>query len=747
MRFLDTETVGRHGMIVLIQHAIDDGEIELFSPWTCPVSETLELISQFVEEDVCGFNLAFDWFHLCKLYTTFTLLAQKHGMDVYPVDHIDEVAILEKEARDGPCLKPKGCLDLMLHARKGPYQSYMNRDDIRIRRVPTQMAWELAAELEKRIPMKDGYFARSGEGRGVERWKVYDVKTDTGENNVDFKDVVCKFAPSTALKALAQDALGVDNEDILFFDDIECKIYPEEQGWAPFALATGSPGKWNGAWPEVIRHHIQHWAYNEIARRYAKNDVVYTRGLHHYFAKDTNFPLKVNDDDSVLACMVATVRWRGYKVNIEGIKELRLEAIKRAAETVTAPAQVKHWLTEVMNAEELPVLNEGTKRVILEEIAEWTQDSGDPHPAAIRAKAVLEARKATKEVELYDKLIQAGRFHASFIVIGTKSSRMSGTDGLNPQGINHSKKVRAMFPLAWDDLELWGGDFSSFEVSLAAAVYKDPLLDEDLLKGKKMAGLFGETFYPDMKYDSILESEGSEEDYYDKSKRGMYAFFYGGNEKTLEDRIGISADIGAQAIEMLQQRYKGIARARKRIENMFCSMRQPGGIGSKVIWSEPADYIESPLGFRRYFTLENRICKALFDLSHDPPDFWKNIKIKVMRRDRIQTVQGATQSALYGAAFQIQAANLRASANHEIQCFGSQITKAVQCVTWGFQPYGINKWYVMPFNVHDEIDAPCLPGTGEKIKEAVLAKIETYRGMVPLIKMKWDKLATWKGKS
>ena len=47
-------------------------------------------------------------------------------------------------------------------------------------------------------------------------------------------------------------------------------------------------------------------------------------------------------------------------------------------------------------------------------------------------------------------------------------------------------------------------------------------------------------------------------------------------------------------------------------------MRQPGGIGSKVEWHEPADFVESMLGFRRYFTLENRICKTLFDLADDP---------------------------------------------------------------------------------------------------------------------------------
>ena len=71
------------------------------------------------------------------------------------------------------------------------------------------------------------------------------------------------------------------------------------------------------------------------------------------------------------------------------------------------------------------------------------------HPAAYRAKELLDIKVANKERELYDKLILAGRFHADFIVVGTKSSRMSGASGLNAQGIKATKKVRRCFPLTW----------------------------------------------------------------------------------------------------------------------------------------------------------------------------------------------------------------------------------------------------------------------------------------------------------
>ena len=39
MYFIDSETCGLHGMAVLIQYAEDDGEIQLFSPWTRPIQK------------------------------------------------------------------------------------------------------------------------------------------------------------------------------------------------------------------------------------------------------------------------------------------------------------------------------------------------------------------------------------------------------------------------------------------------------------------------------------------------------------------------------------------------------------------------------------------------------------------------------------------------------------------------------------------------------------------------------------
>jgi DNA polymerase I-like protein with 3'-5' exonuclease and polymerase domains len=152
-------------------------------------------------------------------------------------------------------------------------------------------------------------------------------------------------------------------------------------------------------------------------------------------------------------------------------------------------------------------------------------------------------------------------------------------------------------------------------------------------------------------------------------------------------------------------------------------------------------------GFRRYFTLENQICKTLFKIAEKPPKSLTAYKSKVVRKDREQTVSGATRSALYAAAFALQAAVTRAAGNHVIQSSGAQITKRVQRKVWDIQPCGVNPWVVQPMNIHDELMCPTLPEKCGEVKAAVDDAVESFRDTVPLIKMEWDSnLTTWADK-
>lgn len=784
--FFDTETCGLHGPIVLLQYAIGiKGPVKLVSLWKLSVGQAIEELERIILHPggVVCFNMVFDAFHVCQMLTTLYLMEDRSAI---LEDCIYEYARCEPLGRDGPCCKPVKCCDLMLHARKGPYQAMMDRADIKIRRVPTTLAWPLAEELEKRVKLKKIFFGRR---KSFDKaWNVYDIEKD-GKVDKDFKDVVLKFAATSALKAIATDALGL--EKVLTFDQVELKDYPKELGYAPFALSVGEPGDWKGSWPEIIHRHIIHWSWHPRAREYAELDVVYLQKLYTYFGSPV-----LGDTDSELAWMVAAVRWRGFAVDIKALEHLRGVTATRNRKVLTpaqakgipfldktedgtgfylkiptAPGAARRYLEQALSPMERLVMEGSTKKQVLEKMQLWREctkcnefyaQGGEicekcqgelilPE-AAKRAKEILEARQCNYEVDFYDKILLAGRFHASSSIIGSLSGRMAGGgsakgierggsakgDGLNPLGVKRTKEVRGKFPLAFKGGILCGGDFGGFEVTLAEALYADPKLRADLKLGKKIHALFGQFLFPKSTYEEICKSAGTSNDMYDKSKRSFFSTLYGGDENTIVNRVGIPLEEAAMALHMFGKNYPKVGEYQARVNEKCCSMRQPGGIGTKVEWHEPVEYAESMFGFKRYYTLENMIAKALFGLACDPPKAWRDAKMKVTRRDRVQSAFGASQSALYGAAFALQAANMRSFKNHEIQASGAEITKSVQRKIWDVQPMGIGNWLVQPLNVHDEIQCPCDPTVVEKVKGVVHDAVEHYRERVPLIKMDWS---------
>lgn len=765
MYIVDTETCGFHGPTILIQYQHQyDTEVSLHNVWYSKVRDTLELIEQIVDEGIIGFNLAFDWFHLCQTYTTLKLL----NPDYYP--SIVEYALAEEKGRFGKCLKPSNCFDIMLHARRGKYQTVMDRKPIRIKKVPIALVYKLRDELDKRIQFPDIYFARKQDP--TQRWKIRDIKNDLDEEIEGFKDLVLDFAPSSSLKALAIDT-GVRNEDDRYYFqdiDINSKFKPVEFGYAPYALAPfkhkqfnklvyPSPDNWYGKWPQVIQWHIDHWTMTEPLK-YAVQDVEDTRGLYEYFG----YP-EPNDLNSILSCMVGALRWSGYSVDTEKLKELRdqdVEDLKKCKVAFNSARVVKYYISQVMSPTEELLIRKSTKSQILESIAKWTVDdvcecsalnsnckicggtglvsSNIKHPAAERALEILSARHKQKEIEIFDKLIEAGRFHASFKVVGTLSDRMAGADNLNPQAIKKQKDIRAAFGFSTDDEVLCGGDWDSFEVNIADALWYDENAHNILVKGEKLHCYMGMAMYPGHTYDEIKATDGlgEDKDLYTRGKRGVFLYIYGGNAFSMQSKIGIDAETSERAIEGFSRKFPGWAKGRDKIFEQFASLKQEKGIGTKVTYTPASDYVESLYGFKRYFTLENRIIKELYDLSSDPPKDWLKLPITVVRREREQTVGGAVRSALLAAAFQIQGRNQRAAGNHRIQSTGATLTKMLQKELWDLQPIGIHTFKVKPFNVHDEIMCPCNNmETAELTKDIIDNFVIKYRKDIPLLKMDW----------
>ena len=122
-------------------------------------------------------------------------------------------------------------------------------------------------------------------------------------------------------------------------------------------------------------------------------------------------------------------------------------------------------------------------------------------------------------------------------------------------------------------------------------------------------------------------------------------------------------------------------------------------------WSgrSPAEYIETFLGFRRYFTLENKICKALFDLARNVAQALADVKVKVVRRDRVQTASGAVSSRPLRRRFPDAGRQHAGRREPRNPSPGAEITKSVQRRLWDLQPAGVHPLLLAPLNVHDEL--------------------------------------------
>jgi DNA polymerase I-like protein with 3'-5' exonuclease and polymerase domains len=294
-------------------------------------------------------------------------------------------------------------------------------------------------------------------------------------------------------------------------------------------------------------------------------------------------------------------------------------------------------------------------------------------------------------------------------------------------------------------------------VVIADKVYDDPKLHAALLAGKKIHNLMGVALFPELTEDEVNRTKSSTGDVtgklsnlitptwdiYTMSKSAVFALIYGGNYITLMRNLGLTEE-RARAGEMnWLTTYTGIMKSRERVIEEYSSLKQPGGIGSRVIWNESREYVESLLGHRRYFTLENKVCKALFDLANNPLPRWKKIEGKVVRRDRAQTIGGAVMSALFACAFNIQSSKIRAAGNHEIQSTGAQITKDVQLRIWNMQPVGVGAWIVQPSNCHDEINCVAHPDYADQVIDVVNQAIEEHKQTIPLLKMDFKHMNNW----
>lgn len=815
--FVDTETCGFHGVPVVLQYALGNGEIQVAHLWTMPIHQSIQTIEDFVEGRVIAHNIRFDWFQLSKFYN---MIRQSPDWSKTLMDFdVSRVAEWEYEARHGLCLKPAAAICTLLQAQKGDFQSaVMDAKPVWIRKVPVAMAQTLCDELEARTELPWILFARRKAGADSPRWKISDRKDDnTGEVDPAWKDLKMSFVPSNGLKDL-HDFLIKGERGSDHFEDIGLpeELYPAEEGYAPYALLLSNAERgWlydNGkdgpkpTWPALIHEHVKFWATNERALEYARGDIEKVRDLYALAGSPEE------DTDGMLACQVASVRLRGFAIDLEGVKRecsKSLAIVAKARLNVNSPLQVKGFIAEALDPMEQMIVARGCDQKVIDKIkleftlneeeecycfdgkmpdgstcnrcegrgsvgpigylccecngekevdgdkpgtrdkcqkCEGTGLSDREMPVVKRVEHVEEIRRHTKRIELYDKLVLAKRLYPDFNVIGTKSGRMSGASGLNPQGIDSSVEVRELFTLVELGLILSGGDYSSQELAIAATTMNDDDLMKDLESGKSLHGLFGAELFQTT-YDDIMANKNEPNSRYGRAKSAVYLMLYGGTFETMATNSGVEVGICEKAYNSFIAKYPQMGSTRRAITDRFSALRTDGE-GHMIYRDPPEKFIESIYGFRRHFDTEYKIQRMIHGLIKEMPEEWKNLKQKVNRdaknKSREQTIAGAICSALYGACFSIQNKIIRASNNHIIQSTGRAITMGLQFEIWATQPQGIHEFRLTVMSIHDEIVVVSKPEYVEEISQRVEKKVTEQCETVPLIALEWGRhLRNW----
>lgn len=750
--FLDTESAGLYGQPILLQYAINDGDVVLVNLFEETIQSTIDLIESFFYDNIIGYNVGFDIYKIIQFYTTFIQVENKQ---LRPKDIPHEKFLrLEANGINQGCLKFKGVVDTMLVGLQDKLQELLFKKRLTIRKVPKLLVDSLMVELG-RIKFPDLYFAKYVDPKT--RWKIVPLPREK-----DFVDVQIKFRPSSKMKDIITH-LKLSKEKAEKFEDVTKLIFPEEFGFRPYGWCT----------EQNIKDQCEHWYKNDRARKYARNDVEYTREIYKFLGCP-----ETNDVNSVLTSAVASCRWKGFSIDKEKMEKLKqkyLLVVENAKVNFDAPKDVFDYVSQGMTEMERMRFNVDGKiscaKEVLEEIEKMTDTvicpkcqateldcpdclgegyiEGGKHPSAIRATEVLECRKASKRADLLDKFIRAGRFHPTFSVMGTLSSRMSGSgDGsgdqnINAQGIPREKEFRGCFPLANPNEKLCIGDFDSFEIAIMCANYNDEKLLSLLRQGKKVHGIFASFLY-DMSYEKIMETKGTLDDLYTKGKTAVFALCYGGQAYTIAKQTGTTVDQAQRAYDKWFTEFPNFKIVLKNIEKELCLVKSDGQ-GFRFD-SDVKDHVESMLGFKRYFRIEHKFIKALWDVLQDPPASWKENEFLVLRKESkgLQTLGNAMSSALYAFMFSLQSGMVRAGLNHKIQSTGSQITKSLQVKLWDLQPVGYNPWEICLMNIHDELASTCRnEDVAKRAKDIVDKFVHEHKKLVPMLEMDYGIAKSW----
>ena len=445
--------------------------------------------------------------------------------------------------------------------------------------------------------------------------------------------------------------------------------------------------------------------------KYAELDIWFLKILE----EKLGYPQPNHHDDCTH--IVAYTRYYGFKLDHDVLLKTREAYSKKVAEAQAALKGINLGSPKQKLAllRQYDPLIASSSRKVIQVIAE------SDRPAAPIAQAMIDFTMYSQRLNQVEKVLECrtGRAHPTLRVMGTRTGRMAGEAGLNWQGIPQAKKgigIRAAMQA------VAVGDWSQFEVAIAAAAYPDSMIQFDLDHNIDAHTMNAVLMQPEAKargwtYEQmrvlIKANDPLANSLRKRTKACTFGLQFFCQAQKLSEVLGVSLTVGEEALAAYYNRYKGFGEYKKRIEAETQTADTEHWSRDSV--KRMAREVTDMTGYRMRWDFEAKVAEALWQLGGTGIQTGKEGLCLRTKEKGKQTYDGAVKSALLGGAIAIQAAVCRQRGNALVQATGANLTKMLASILW-------RRYRIPMLNVHDELVFPTHPNYRHNAVEETIAQ-------------------------
>ncbi len=755
--YLDVESSGLKGPLLLVQYSIDRGPINIIEdPYRSGEKEMLELFEHLMSPEtiLTAYNAGFD---LGKLYQYYL---PKYAFNCQVIDLWVKVLKLEPLCHY-PFIGGKPMLVLKkIHLDSADKIEESVKADLK-QFLPPFLG---KVDCSRRDP-KDSIPKIKGEEKEGSKNKEFVNLEFKPKFDAKLKSLVPLFAPQMIKSALQFDEvlylpkhvrINKDKEIIFVNHESTAGAAWKEDQRVPYPL----PGEYK-YYRALHRANMRVLSGEEgeekrkDALTYARKDIEYLHLLEDFLlTKNSPEKLEPNYNDTVTH-IVAFTRYYGVEVDIEKAKIDNEELEKEKGEiekkigiNLRSFPQRKALLKSCL----IPIYQEpvgdnlvSTAIPILEQLL--IDDLISPGKEEV-ISGLIKYGSICQVLKQYETILLGnGRFYPDFRVLGTITDRMAGTSGFNCQGVSKDAKIRSVIKTTCS------GDFDALEVIIAAHLYQDENLLREIRNGEDphtntVSRIFEQ--FRGRKLTELMKIKGdkSHPEYADFSKcrndsKGIFfGVLYGSEPMKQGEQLRTTPEKAEKIMEEhFFAHYPSLKKSREDLQRAYCTADFDTWRKDSI--DKMKRYTENLYGDRRWIDFEVNVASW----------FWKNAdkyanliprseKRRVIRMQAKgpQEIRQTVRSACLGATSKIQKSVSRQLGNYPIQSTGARLTKELMCEIWRF--------YKVPmFNVHDEVNLGHhelidTPGISRRVQDFV----EKKRELIPHLSMDFGPAKTWADK-